>query len=244
MNAQSIAAPRTIQPGYAFAMPLTTVLIVFYAFAAVCALVAIGHGAGARRHWRARHRLRATHRGLWSLIFVLLALLGVLGGTMLLGFRRLASESLVAQLQTRQLAPQRFAVDIELPDGSRTSAELAGDEWQLDARVIKWDVRAVVLGAPPLYRLDRVSGRFRDATQEAAAPKSVIALSPPSQLDLWQMKQRFPRWLPWIDADYGSGAYMPLVDGGHFTVALAAAGGLVARPADDVTAEKLRATSW
>ncbi|HKE48294.1 MAG TPA: hypothetical protein VKB52_09515 [Rhodanobacteraceae bacterium] len=225
-------------------MPLTAFLAGLYAFAILCALIALGHGAGARRHWRSRRRFAASHRAVWSLVFVLLALLGALAGTALLGYRRLASESLVAELATRQLAPQRFAVDIALPDGTRQAAELSGDEWQLDARVIKWDVRAVVLGAPLLYRLDRVSGRYRDATQEASAPKSVVVLSAPSRVDLWQMKQRFPAWLPWVDADYGSGAYLPLVDGGRFNVTLAAAGGLVARPADEPTAEKLRASNW
>jgi hypothetical protein len=225
-------------------MPLTPFLYGLYGFAILCALIALGHAAGARRHWRSRRRFAACHRSLWSLVFVLLALIGALGGTALLGYRRLASEALVAELDTRQLAPQRYAVDIALPDGTRRSAEIAGDEWQLDARVIKWDVRAVVLGAPALYRLDRVSGRYRDATQEASAPKSVVVLSNPGRLDLWQMKQRFPTWLPWVDADYGSGAYLPLVDGGRFSVTLAAAGGLVARPADEPTAEKLRASNW
>ena len=225
-------------------MPLTLFLAGLYAFAILCALIALGHGAGARRHWRSRRRFAASHRAVWSLVFVLLALLGALAGTALLGYRRLASESLVAELATRQLGPQHFAVDIALPDGTRQAAELSGDEWQLDARVIKWDVRAVVLGAPPLYRLDRVSGRYLDAAQEASAPKSVAVLSEPTRLDLWQMKQRFPAWLPWVDADYGSGAYLPLVDGGRFNVTLAAAGGLVARPADEPTAEKLRAANW
>lgn len=225
-------------------MPLTAFLIGLYGFAILSLLIAIGHGAGARRHWRSRRRFRACHRALWSLVFVLLAVIGVIGGTALLGYRRLAAEALVAKLDTRQLAPQRFAVDIELPDGTRKSAEIAGDEWQLDARVIKWDVRAVVLGAPPLYRLDRVTGRYRDAQQESTAPKSVVALSDPSRVDLWQMKQRFPRWIPWIDADYGSGAYLPLVDGGRFNVTLAAAGGLVARPADATTADKIGATAF
>jgi len=225
-------------------MPLTPFLYGLYGFAILCAVIALGHAAGARRHWRSRRRFAACHRSLWSLVFVLLALLGAFGGTALLGYRRLASEALVAELGTRQLGPQHYAIDIELPDGTRQSAELTGDEWQLDAHVIKWDIRAVVLGAPPLYRLDRVSGRYRDAAQEASAPKSVVVLSNPTRLDLWQMKQRFPRWLPWVDADYGSGAYLPLVDGGRFSVTLAAAGGLVARPSDAPTAEKLRATNW
>ena len=36
-----------------------------------------------------------------------------------------------------------------------------------------------------------------------------------------------------------SAAYLPLVDGGRYVVTLAAAGGLVARPADDATARKI-----
>jgi hypothetical protein len=225
-------------------MPLTPFLVGLYGFAVIAAIVAIGHAAGARRHWRARRRFAACHRGLWSLVFVLLALLGAVGGTALLGYRRLAAETPIASIETRALGNERFAVDIALPDGTRKSTEIAGDEWQLDARVIKWDPRAVVLGAPALYRLDRLSGRWRDAAKEAEAPKSVVALSSPTAIDLWQMKQAFPQWLPWVDADYGSGAYLPLVDGGRFDVTLAAAGGLVARPADAATAAKVGATRF
>jgi hypothetical protein len=225
-------------------MPLTPFLAGLYGFAVIAAIVAIGHAAGARRHWRARRRFAACHRGLWSLVFVLLALLGAIGGTALLGYRRLAAETPIASIETRALGNERFAVDIALPDGTRKSTEIAGDEWQLDARVIKWDPRAVVLGAPALYRLDRLSGRWRDAAKEAEAPKSVVALSSPTAIDLWQMKQAFPQWLPWVDADYGSGAYLPLVDGGRFDVTLAAAGGLVARPADAATAAKVGATRF
>jgi hypothetical protein len=225
-------------------MPLTPFLVGLYGFAVVAAIVAIGHAAGARRHWRARRRFSACHRGLWSLVFVLLALIGAIGGTALLGYRRLAAETPIASIETRALGNERFAVEIVLPDGTRRSAEIAGDEWQLDARVIKWDPRAVVLGAPALYRLDRLSGRWRDAAKEAESPKSVVALSSPTAIDLWQIKQAYPRWLPWVDADYGSGAYMPLVDGGRFDVTLAAAGGLVARPADAATGTKVGATNF
>jgi hypothetical protein len=225
-------------------MPLTPFLAGLYGFAVIAAIVAIGHAAGARRHWRARRRFAASHRALWSLVFVLLALIGAIGGTALLGYRRLAAETPIASIETRALGADRFAVDIALPDGTRKTAEIAGDEWQLDARVIKWDPRAVVLGAPAVYRLDRLSGRWRDAAKEAESPKSVVALSSPAAIDLWQIKQAFPQWLPWVDADYGSGAYLPLVDGGRFDVTLAAAGGLVARPADAATAAKIGATNF
>lgn len=220
---------------------MTPILTVLFVLAAVMALFAFGHVARARRHRRERHYFAATLRLLWGAVFLLLALLCAGGGMAILGYHRLTAESLVATLQSRQLAPQRYAVELHLPDGSGRIAEIAGDDWQLDARVIKWDRRAVALGAPALYRLDRLSGRYRSTDQETSAQRSVVALGPEQPADLWRLKQRFPRWLPWVDADYGSGAYLPLVDGGRFTITLAASGGLVARPADAATEALLAA---
>ena len=225
-------------------MSLTPILVALFAFSALCVLLALTHGVRARRHWRERRRFAASHRLLWCLVFLLLAALGGLSGLTLLGYRRIAAEAPVERIDTRRIAPERYAVVVTTPDGASREVELAGDDWQLDARVIKWKLRAVALGAPPLYRLDRISGRRRDVASEAATPKSVVALSSTPTLDLWQLKHRFPDWLPWIDADYGSAAYLPLVDDGHFEVTLAAAGGLVARPADAVTTEKLKAAGW
>jgi len=226
-------------------MPMTPVLAVLFTLAALCALVALAQAARARAHWRSRRRLRAGHHVLWMLVFALLALLGGIAGTALLGYRRLTAEAPVATLESRALGPQRFALAIVLPDGTRRDVDITGDEWQLDARVIKWTPRAVMLGAPALYRLDRIGSRYRDIDRERSAPRSVIALAGERPLpDLWQLKRRFPQWLPWIDADYGSGAFLPLVDGGRYVVTLAAAGGLVARPADAATAQKIAAAGW
>jgi hypothetical protein len=223
-------------------MPLTPLLIAAFIVAGLFALVAIGHAGGARRRWRERRRFAAVHRLLWCLVFVLLALLGALAGTALLGYRRLTAEEPIATLSTRRIGPQHYAVRIDFPDGDHRSVELAGDQWQLDARVIKWTPRAVVLGAPALYRIERLSGRYREAAQEQAGPKSVVDFAPPGTfdvLDVWNLRQRFPQRLGWIDADYGSGAYLPLVDGGRYAVSVAAAGGLVARPADAQTARRI-----
>ena len=225
-------------------MSLTPFLVVLFGAAVLCLLFASGHGARAHRHWRERRRFAATLRVLWCLVFLGLALLGSVAGIVLLGYRRLAAEAAVARIEAHALDAQRYAVDILTPDGERRHVELAGDDWQLDARVIKWTPRAVVLGAPPLYRLDRVTGRYRDAQQEQSTPKSVAVLSNPTELDLWQMKQRFPQWIPWVDADYGSAAYLPMIDGANYKVSLSASGGLIARPADQATADKLKKAGW
>lgn len=223
---------------FAFVVPL------LFAGAVVAALIALAQAFAVRRHWRARRRFACAHRGAWFLVFVLLTFLLCGLGLALRSYSLLSAEAPVAGVQSRQLGPQRFGVRVDFPDGTHRSEELRGDEWQLDARVIKWAPRAVELGAKPLFRVDRLSGRYRDAAQAQATLPSVAALNADSAIDLWQLKQRFPRWLPWIDADYGSAAFLPLVDGGRYTVTISPLGGLVARPADAATADKLKALGW
>jgi hypothetical protein len=215
-----------------------------FILSAISLLIAVSHLFATRRHWRARRRIAAAHRGAWMLMFLLLALLTCGLGLSLRGYRRLTAEQPVADLSARRTGAQQFAVRLDFPDGSHRSANLNGDEWQLDARVIKWTPRAVTMGAEPLYRIDRLSGRYRDASQAAATNPTVVDLHGESVLDLWQLKRQFPQWLPWIDADYGSAAYLPLVDGVSYRVTLSMTGGLVARPADAASAEKLRAAGW
>jgi hypothetical protein len=223
---------------------LYAVAIALLVLGGILLLTAFRHLFVAHRHWRARRRFAAILRGAWMLVFAALALLVVGLGLALRGYRLLMAEEPIATLAARQTAPQQFALRIDFPDGSHQSGALRGDEWQLDARVIKWTPRAIELGARPLYRVDRLSGRFRDATQAAAAAPSIVDFSGESMLDLWQLKRLYPQWLPWIDADYGSAAYLPLVDGANYRVTLSASGGLIARPADQATADKLKAAGW
>jgi len=220
--------------------------LIFFLFALtiLLLLIAFGHLLAVHRHWRARRHVHAVHRSMWTAVFLLAAAISGGLGLALRSYQLLSAETPVATLSARQLGPQQFAVRIDLPDGTQQGTELRGDEWQLDAHVIKWKPRAVALGAQPLYRLDRLTSRYRDTAQAQTTLPTVVALNEDSIVDLWRLKQQFPRWLPWIDADYGSAAYLPLVDGGNYTATLSAAGGLVARPADEQTAQKLKATGW
>lgn len=226
-------------------MSLTPFLAFAFGLAALLALFALLQVGGARRSWRSRRRAGATTRLVVSLVLLGCAGFAALVGTALLGWRRLAAEALVATIDTRALDAQRYAVGVELPDGTRHEVELDGDDWQLDARVIKWKTTAVVLGAPPLYRLERIGGRWHSIEQARSGPYTVHALADPAtSIDPWVLLRGLPDRVDMIDADYGSAAWLPMVDGGRYTVTLAASGGLVARPADASTAEALRAAGW
>ena len=212
--------------------------------ALACLFFALVFLGGARRCLRKRRYGGAGWRLVLLLGFLLAALgLGALSAA-LYHYFRLEGETEVAQVVLRRVEPQRFSARLETPDGLHRSYELRGDEWQLDARLVRWQLPALLAGAPPLYRLERLSGRYGDVKQELEAQRSVHDLAADAFPDLWTLKRQFPQWLPFVDADYGSATYLPMLDGARYRVTLGTRGGLVARPADQATQRLLDEAGW
>lgn len=149
-------------------------------------------------------------------------------------YARLTYEQPVAEIEFQARAPQRFvAVLTRLPNGESQSFELAGDQWQVDARVLKWQGWANLIGLDAQYRLDRVSGRYLDIEQEKTAPRSVYELYVPPAIDLWAFAEAHPSWFPFVDGMYGSATFLPMAEGAQYEVTLTQSG-LIARPKNDV----------
>lgn len=208
---------------------------------AVCALIFLG---GTRKCARKRRYGGAGLRFVLMLAFALAAVgLGALAMA-LYHYLALDGETRVATLALRQIEPQRYRAILTDAAGRQREFEIAGDEWQLDARVVRWQLPALLAGAPPLYRLERLSGRYGDLKQEREATRTVHALAHDAFPDLWTIKQQFPQYLPFVDADYGSAAYLPMLDGATYAVSLGGRGGLVARPANASTERLLQQAGW
>lgn len=146
-------------------------------------------------------------------------------------YQRLTYEQEVATLRFRQIGPQRYLADLTTANRPAHRYELRGDAWQLDARVLKWRGTANLLGLDARYRLERLSGRYQNIDQERQAARTVHGLADNKGLDLFALARDYPRWTPWLDADFGSAAYLPMADGAEYRVSLTQSG-LVARPAN------------
>lgn len=196
----------------------------------------------------AGRRAHGVGRFLRRLIGTLLFLMALsLGGLALVlhDYLHIADDVAVAHLTMKQVGPQHFRVDFTpVATDAPRSVDLKGDQWEVDARVIRWKMPAQLAGFPPLYQLERIGGRYREIAQERATPRSAQALNDEALFDIWTLKHRYPTWLPFVDADYGSGAYLPMVDGGRFDLFLNTRGGLVAKPADQATKDKLTSVGW
>ncbi|GLQ97950.1 hypothetical protein [Dyella mobilis] len=212
-----------------------TLLAILACIALLAALVQL---LAARRHVHRRRHLAATGHVLLMLVLVIVTVFLAGLATTLRGYRFLSDEAPVVQIDSRILSPQRWDLILTWPDGSMRQVTLTGDDFQIDAIVLKWKLPAMLAGLPPLYRLDRLTGRYDDAGQETNAPRTVIDFNEAGQGDLLDLKKQFPSWLPEVDTVFGSGTFLPLVDGGHYEVSLMRTGALVARP-DDATRQRI-----
>jgi len=216
-------------------MPMTVLL----GLAAVFLLVTLVQLVVLRQHIHAHRHAAAAWRALLCLVFFALALLLGGSGYALRGYRLLSEETPVVDIDAHILSPQRWSLTLSWPDGSSRTEQVYGDDWRLEAIVLKWKLPALLSGMPPLYRLDRLSGRYDDATQEMSAPRSVISFDhADGGFDVLDLHKAYPDWLPEVDTLYGSGAFLPLVDQGHYSVSLMRTGALVARP-DNATQKKI-----
>jgi hypothetical protein len=147
-------------------------------------------------------------------------------------YARLTHEQQAAHVTLRQLGERRYAATVQAPKEPARHYELIGDEWQIDARVLKWRGIATVIGFDTAYRLERLSGRYTDVAAERTAPRTVYSLAPDTGLDLWTLVRRHHRYLPLADALYGSAAYVPMAEAAEYDVSVSASG-LVVRPANE-----------
>jgi hypothetical protein len=194
-----------------------------------------------QRLFRARV-LAATTSGLTGALLLAIAAVLFVVSLNLHTYARLTHERPVAEIVFEARGPQRFNATLaQVPSGEIQMFVLAGDEWQLDARVLKWKGWATLLGFDAQYRLERVSGRYRDIGQERTAERTVYALSENPGVDLWQLTLDHPGRLPFVDAVYGNAAYMPMSDGARYEVSITQSG-LIARPVNE--AAQQAAGTW
>ncbi|MGH8226095.1 MAG: cation/multidrug efflux pump [Gammaproteobacteria bacterium] len=203
------------------------------------ALLALALILNGGRHLRRGRIVRGGFNGMSGIIVGCLAAIVLLVGINLLTYARFTAEQPVGDISFRKLSSQHYAVVFLPHGGGSIRTTLDGDEWQLDARIIKWKGIATVLGFEPLYRLQRLSGRYENVREARAKPASVVALAQEPGLSLWSLAHRKANWLPLVDASYGTATYLPMADGATYHVSLSTTG-LLARPANAAATQAAR----
>lgn len=180
-------------------------------------------------------------RGLFGLGLLALAGLIALTAFDVYSYKQVLQEQVVATINFDRIEDQHYFAVLADKDGKEQRVELRGDQWQLDARIVKWDGYLATLGIKPAFRLERLSGRYYDIEKETTARRTAYTVHNSLYgVDVWKIFNTNPDWVPVIDAVYGSATYLPMKDGALFEISLSNTG-LVARPinaaAKDAVAE-------
>jgi hypothetical protein len=201
-------------------------------FALLGVLIALPFLVAALRRLRRFRLVGGTLYLLFAgIVLLLLAGAGLVAAN-LFTYARLTHEQEAARVTSRQLGQRHYAVSLQPANAPLRHFELRGDEWQIDARVLKWRAMGSLLGLDTLYRLERLSGRYGDAVSERTARRTVHDLTQDAGLDLWALTRRYQRYVPLADALYGSAAFVPMAEGAEYAVSVSASG-LVVRPVNE-----------
>ncbi len=199
----------------------------------VSAALALLFLARTLRHTRQGRLLRAGGSGLSCVVSTAIAATVVIIAFSYYSYERLTAERIVSTVEFRATGPDEFRARLMVASRPDQVFTLRGDEWQIDARLISWKPPMAMLGLEPIYRLDRLSGRYAAIDREQRELRTVHELSPEQPLDLWRIARGVPSFLlPGIDAYYGTATYVPMADGARFEVSLSR-DALIARPANE-----------
>ena len=210
--------------------------MIFTAIIVAFALLGLLFLIGALRRFRRRRFTSGFAHGAAAIIIALACVCAALIGMNLLTYQRLSAEQPAGELQLTRTGDKQFSGVLSYPNGEKTTFALSGDEWQVDARLLKWTAFANLLGFDASYRLERISGRYTHIGDERSQPRTVYELASPGRIDPWELAHQYHRFLPWVDAMYGSATYLPMSDGALYAITVSQSG-LIARPLNQAARE-------
>jgi hypothetical protein len=185
---------------------------------------------------RRRQLLKAGGTGIGSFVSATIAGAGAMLFFAYVSYGRLTEEILVSRIEFRRISPEEYQARVMIADQEDRFFILRGNEWQMDAKIVTWQPPMTILGLDPIYRLDRLSGRYAKIDRERHEARTVHTLAAEGLTDIWTFARRFPVLAPGVDAHYGTATYVPMADGARYEVTLSR-DALIARPANDKARE-------
>ena len=143
-----------------------------------------------------------------------LTLIGLVLGLALAlrAYRAFSGTTQVAEVRCRWTGPEAFDLTFApVRDGRLGPPQtfhLRGAQWTVSGGIVKWHPWLTVCGLPSYQKLTRLSGRFATVAQETAAPPTAFALNGGDD-PMWWWFYRADPWLPFVEATYGSAAFLP-----------------------------------
>lgn len=154
--------------------------------------------------------LRTPHRLLSAAGWAALGLL--LGSAFMLlhFFLAFAGETLVARVTVTRLSPPEFELTYApaTAEDETRQIHLEGDQWSVSGGIIKWHPVLTALGMKSYHKPMRLSGQFSSADQQRSHLPTVYSLEEPGVDKFWEAFYWVDEHLSFVEAVYGSSAYV------------------------------------
>jgi len=174
----------------------------------VCVIVGFLQLASLRRHRGILSILQGTISGL---IWLAVGGLAMVCWLALHAFYAFAGSVPVAEVHCKWIGSQHFELTYQPIQhgqlGPPQQFQLRGDQWAISGGIVKWHPWLTALGVPSYHKPTRLSGRFMHSGDEAAAPPTVCDLNGGDDR-VWWLFYRLDPYLPFVDAVYGSAAFL------------------------------------
>ena len=124
------------------------------------------------------------------------------------GYNAFTSEELAASVEVFPIREQLYTARITFPDKTEKQFNLEGDEFYIDAHILKWKSLANLFGLHTFYELDRVAGRYIDIEDESNKHRTVYSLAEDKLIDIFYLRLKYPIFSFLVDAEYGSASFV------------------------------------
>jgi hypothetical protein len=140
------------------------------------------------------------------------ALGGVLTAVVVLlhALQAFSGETRIAHVTTQPAGREAFDLTyrpVGAPAAAAQTVRLQGDQWTVSGGIVKWAPWLGVVGLKTYHKPLRISGQFSRLERQRAQPPTVFALTPDTD-PVWEAFYRAAPYLPFVDAVYGSSAYV------------------------------------
>jgi hypothetical protein len=124
------------------------------------------------------------------------------------GYNALTREELAATVEIFPVSKQIFIARVTFPDSSEKQFKLEGDEFYIDAHILKWKSLANLFGLHTYYELDRIAGRYTDIEDETNKNRTVYSVAEDKLIDAFDLRLKYPFLSFLVDAEYGSASFI------------------------------------
>jgi len=192
----------------------------------IVSLVLVGIGLiffiAAFKRLRKKKLFSACGHGTMAIVFLTIGVLMISFAMNFYTYDRLSLERHVADIRFEQIGHRKFKATLTLPDKTSKDYELIGDQWLLEAKIIKWNSKANLFGMDSRYRLTRLNVRYNNIAEEREPhSRTIYSLRDDKNPGFIE---KYKNWMPWLDSKFYESVGKDMIDKAHYRINITQSG--------------------